>query len=592
MDGISSAQPLDGQLKARSNFMEPLDDHPLTSRSQELRRSGSDTQLESKPPRRDTNLGKKKCRIVRHGRDFARKPVDTVQEGVPPTPSQRRAVSALEVKQWLPGWDSMEFDAAARRRKPPERFFLFSMDARELRALAGIQRRSDTTVRSRAQETGIQRAHDPARSNEISRFVANGYPWSILREVDRHSDEFDDLRKPGWLPTAIVVNLLTARDARPNGKVAKDELVEVKTAASGGQVLLPTGFDLSWKPSGIHPIEVIDGQHRLWAFDETFSQSYDLPVVAFVGLDISWQAYLFWTINIKPTKINPSLAFDLYPLLRSEDWLERLDGPSVYREARAQELTEVLWAHPESPWHRRINMLGQTRGLGVTQAGWVRSLTATVLKVARARKGSPGGLFTSPPRNDSEPLPWNRTQQAAFLIEAWRAMKGAAMATTADWAVYLRQEASETSEPGLSDEAPFSDRNTYLNTEQGVRAYLTVINDLTFELAESLELRGWESVTPGGGVEPDAVDAELQNLAAHPLSAYLTDLATALADWDWRGADAPGLNSDERALKRAFRGSGGYVEFRRQLLRHLGRNAQGDVKKTANELYRLIKDRK
>ena len=50
---------------------------------------------------------------------------------------------------------------------------------------------------------------------------------------------------------------------------------------------------------------------------------YELPVIAFQGLDVTWQAYLFYTINIKPKRINASLAYDLYPLLRVQDWLEK-----------------------------------------------------------------------------------------------------------------------------------------------------------------------------------------------------------------------------------------------------------------------------
>lgn len=29
-----------------------------------------------------------------------------------------------------------------------------------------------------------------------------------------------------------------------------------------------------------------DGQHRLWAFDDALGQNFELPVVAFAGLDI------------------------------------------------------------------------------------------------------------------------------------------------------------------------------------------------------------------------------------------------------------------------------------------------------------------
>src|SRR5690606_1088952 len=123
------------------------------------------------------------------------------------------------------------------------------------------------------------------------------------------------------------------------------DLVEVRTSAGRSSMLLPTGSDKpSWRPKKTAPIEVIDGQHRLWAFEDNaeLDGDFEVPVVAFHGLDISWQAYLFYVINIKPAKINTSLAFDLYPLLRTEDWLERAEGPQIYRESRAQELTEAL----------------------------------------------------------------------------------------------------------------------------------------------------------------------------------------------------------------------------------------------------------
>jgi hypothetical protein len=74
-----------------------------------------------------------------------------------------------------------------------------------------------------------------------------------------------------------------------------------------------------------------------WAGNSNFCSSGQVDqhpggvagLVAFHGLDLSWQAYLFWTINIKPKRINPSLAFDLYPLLRSENWLDKAEGHFV-----------------------------------------------------------------------------------------------------------------------------------------------------------------------------------------------------------------------------------------------------------------------
>ena len=164
---------------------------------------------------------------------------------------------------------------------------------------------------------------------------------------------------------------------------------------------------------------MIDGQHRLWAFpSDDLNGYFELPVVAFVGLDLSWQAYLFYTINIRPKKINASLAFDLYPLLRTEAWLTKFEGHVIYRETRAQELVDLLWSYPESPWYHRINMLGERRnkGLTVTQASWVRSLLASFVKNWEGRRISIGGLFGSTVGEHNTVLPWSRSEQAAFLI--------------------------------------------------------------------------------------------------------------------------------------------------------------------------------
>src|SRR5713101_5495457 len=96
--------------------------------------------------------------------------------------SKRPTVPALRVHQWLPSWNKMVFDEKSRRRRPPESFYLFSLNAGELRALAGIQRRTAAVGQSRSDEIGIQRQHDEMRSREIARFVENGYPWSDLSE--------------------------------------------------------------------------------------------------------------------------------------------------------------------------------------------------------------------------------------------------------------------------------------------------------------------------------------------------------------------------------------------------------------------------
>ncbi len=374
---------------------------------------------------------------------------------------ERTEVPALRVRQWLPDWNGVTFGSAHQAR-PKEHFYVVSLAASTLKTLSGIQRREAATGRRRAEDLGIQRRHDPERSEEIREFVRHGFPWSELSVREQRSGRFDDLKKPGWLPTAIVVNILADTDERSGRQVAARDLIHVHDNPGGlSTILLPPGSDeQTWQPSALQPLEVIDGQHRLWAFEPgEFESDFQLPVVAFHGLDLSWQAYLFWTINIKPKRINASLAFDLYPLLRTEDWLLRFEGPSIYRETRAQELTEVLWAHEDSPWYHRINMLGE-RGLGgVTQAAWIRSLTNSFIKAWEGPGVRIGGLFGAPVGEDRLALPWTREQQAAFLIYSWLQLKTAVGNSTDDWATRLRENGvTAAGDDENSDEPDEEDR--------------------------------------------------------------------------------------------------------------------------------------
>lgn len=488
-----------------------------------------------------------------------------------------RQVTALTVSQWLSTWETVDFDPGSFRRKPPKQFLLFSMEATALRRLVGIQRRRSAGGVPRTQDLGIQRTHDRERSDEIAEYVQRGFPWSKLSERRRASGEFDDLIKPGWLPTAVVVNILRSEDERNGRYVDAGDLISIDFHGATATVKLPDLDDATWMPVAVPPIEVIDGQHRLWAFDSAIP-GYEVPVVAFCGLDRSWQAYLFYTINISPKRINSSLAFDLYPLLRTEDWLERFEGHSVYRETRAQELTEAMWSNPESPWYHRINMLGE-RGTGmVTQNAWVRALTATIVKSWEGPGVKIGGLFGAPVGEHQLVLPWNRAQQAAFLIFSWRELSSAISRLDPEWVHQLDDE----------DTIPYAgsaleSRNSLLNSEMGVRGFLYVLNDLCFFQAQELDLQDWKEDQNAAATSDDAVYAALESLAEQPVAAFVRDLAESLAMYDWRSSKAPQLSSEERQLKARFRGGTGYRELRQELLKY-AENSKDEVGSTASRV--------
>jgi hypothetical protein len=499
---------------------------------------------------------------------------------------------AIRFKQWLPEWDSFDFDPKQHRRKPEDHILLFSMPAVQLRALSGVYRRT----RERDGGEGLQRLHDPKRSAAIRDFVRFGHPYSSLPQAAR-DDASAAMRKPGWLPTAIVVNILTADDARRGRKVASSDLVKITHDDSArAELTLPYSNRLErWTPTDLEPFEVIDGQHRLWAFDEaladgTLPGDFELPVVAFTGLDVGWQAYLFWSINVSPKRINPSHAFDLFPLLRSAEWLETLSDLRIYRQARAQELTEILYNQPESPFHNRINMLGESSktapaGAGVTQAGWVQAITTSFLSTGSGR--SARGLFAADLTPATGPLPWSRPQQAAFLITLWKEIEGSVCNPALEWVSSLMQPDGQQnldSSPNLA----FTGSRTMLNQEQGVRGVLAVANEVFFGLAqlrpELFELNS--RVVAGVATNPEDVTTAIAELDSSELHQLIAGFARAIAAFDWRSADAPSLDDQLRLMKRAFRGSSGYVALREQLFSHLAQAPDDIAKIAADSLSR------
>lgn len=508
----------------------------------------------------------------------------------------RRKITALKIHQWLPQWNRVQFDAKEHRRKPKPCFYMFKLSAAELKALTGIHRRKVEGAVPRSEDLGIQRRHDKRRSDEIGTYIHHGYPWSDLSKTRQQSGKYNDLLNPGWLPTAIIVNIRESGFERRGRKLAEVDSLKVTEDSESVTIELPEGFiDSTWRPSELHPLEVIDGQHRLWAFEEqdkdgqlplwsleeSLGGKFELPVIAFHNLDVSWQAYLFWTINISPKRINRSLAFDLYPLLRTESWLQRFDA-RVYRETRAQELTEALWSYPNSPWYQRINMLGERGQKMVSQAAWIRALRASYIKSWEGPGVKIGGLFGAPVGENEEILPWSRAQQAAFLIFIWQKIIKAIQDTDAEWAQSLRGSEGK--------QATFFGDHTLLNTDQGIRGVLYVTNDLLYVCADELGLDSWDTeIEPEASATDEvAINGALDSLySEQTIVEYIEAIAIRLSTYDWRTSTAPGLGEEDRVSKLVFRGSGGYKELRRQLLKHIER--QGDtIGKTANEVLRIL----
>ena len=505
-------------------------------------------------------------------------------------------VQALIVHQWLTEWDDVYFSEIEHRKKPNPIFYLFTLPAYHLKRLSAVYRRK--ADKHRPEDMAIQRTHERERSDEIRRFIHGGFPWSGLSEKQKESNEYRDLRMPGWLPTAIVANILPPDAVRNELHLSYEQAIKVEHLNDiWAKIVLPKGFERDdWDPT-IPPIEIIDGQHRLFAFEENghFKKDFNLPVVAFYDLDYTWQAYLFYTINIKPKKINISLAYDLYPLLRIQDWLEKsTSGPIVYRETRAQELTEVLWSHPQSPWKGRINMLGEKKGGDVTQAAFIRSLLVSYVK----RGTQIGGLFGDElTKKKGDVLQWSRVKQAAFLLVVWRHMEYAIRETNESWAQSLRKLVAQKELIPKKVEKyvdpAFAGEHSLLATDQGVRGLLQVTNDMCFLGAERLELTKWFLQ---GDISEDALDetsvsSAITSLEKLQINKFLKVICQQLAKFDWRTSSAPDVINDEerRRAQMVFKGSSGYKELRNQLITLLCSSEDQLIRSIATQIKNLMR---
>ncbi|MBL8078895.1 MAG: DGQHR domain-containing protein [Anaerolineales bacterium] len=510
-------------------------------------------------------------------------------------------IDALKVHQWLKSWDKVRFDPKIQQSKPPEYYYLCSIKAGHLKALTGVYQRSTKGGKPRQKDPNVQRGHEEERSHMIREFVQYGFPWAEMSEARRKSLDAEDLLKPGWLPTAIIINILTPGTVRNGVKIPESDLVRIEEHGQIASFQLPKSFTGSdWEPEKVFPFEVIDGQHRLWAFDGYDpGDDFELPVVAFFGLDHGWQAYLFWSVNITPKRINRSLAFDLYPLLRRQSWLEKFAGHSIYRETRCQELVETLWSNPDSPWYQRINMLGEKqaqreyKGPTVSQAAWIRSLMASFVKQWEGTSTKIGGLFGAPPSANTPLLPWNRPMQAAVLIFAGNAFRKSLEKSHVKWATHLR--AVDDGEFLEGGDPAFYGQYSLISTDQGIRGLLFVFNDLCFAKSQELHLQEWH----WEGLNADlrnknipatdevAITSAIKSFSKTDAAKFIESIADGLASYDWRVSSTPNLTNEERLRQAIFRGSSGYKELRLQLLQHLLSN-KGKVSEAAGFVMKAL----
>ncbi|MGO4292699.1 DGQHR domain-containing protein [Chitinophaga sp. RAB17] len=510
-------------------------------------------------------------------------------------------IKALKVNQWLAEWNTIPRYGQKNRRLPNPHFYQFNIPALLLKRIYDVHSRRAFTERKDEQYS--QRKVSEQRTLEIKEYVKGGYPWSTISREQRESETYKNLQMPGWLPTSIISNILSPNSERKQNKIENDSVIQIEDIGNGlVDIILPEKiWTDEWTPL-VSPIEIIDGQHRIKSFDTVreLNGEYEFPIIAFYDLDFTWQAYLFYTINIKPKRINTSLAYDLMPLLRIQDWLEHdLDGPEIYKKVRAQELTELLWSCKISPWFNRINMLGETgenKGGPVSQNAFINSLTTSFVK---RWDGRLGGLFGGEMNKDEEDIiQWDKETQAAYLILIWKAINYSIAKSKAEWVIDLKNRPFELSNIEVTQETqlPFIHPLSFFTTDQGIRPVLFIFNDMSFVANQVLGLNkffadiDYELYSTNDTIELIIDKFKKDTIISGFISAIANDL---INNFDWRTPSAFDSRDPDQDRKRQFqnqfRGSGGYRELRMQLIKILT-SSKGEVKNPETNTIVKISD--
>ncbi|MFU0507121.1 DGQHR domain-containing protein [Pseudaminobacter sp. NGMCC 1.201702] len=227
---------------------------------------------------------------------------------------------------------------ALKVRQPIGDIYIASVDYRPIQEITFFDvRRRLQEQRDVEQYLGIQRPLNDRRVTELQKYVNYidaTFPGTIIVSVENDYGAYDEATGE------IVVS---------NTRWGEDKPTQMLRQIA----------------------RVIDGQHRIAGLEgfvpTAERQNFDVMVAFFVGSDISDQAYVFATVNLEQTKVNKSLAYDLFSLAKSRSPFKTCHNIAV-----------ALDQLPTSPFYQKIKRLGTSgdeRGEEtLTQATFVNGL--------------------------------------------------------------------------------------------------------------------------------------------------------------------------------------------------------------------------
>ena len=184
-----------------------------------------------------------------------------------------------------PREDSVSFTIPVLKvHQPIGEFFTGVIDAKRLCEITDFDVRRLIRERDFEKYLGIQRPLDRTRVKEIKQYVRTMdacFPSGVILSVRGDCASYDE-------PNSVLRLSNFFDDDDPERNVLYRQIAKV-----------------------------IDGQHRIEGLKEFVGPTFELNVSVFVDIDVAEEGYIFSTVNLAQTKVNRSLAYDLYDLAKS-----------------------------------------------------------------------------------------------------------------------------------------------------------------------------------------------------------------------------------------------------------------------------------
>lgn len=235
--------------------------------------------------------------------------------------------------------EEVSFEVPAIKVKQPiGEFFIASMPSTRLCEISYFDVRRMLKERDIETYLGIQRPLNKKRVEELEKYVRTYdacFPTAVILAIESCCATYDD--QSGGL---------TIRN--------------VPQREDGGEPVYYRNI-----------ARVLDGQHRIAGLESLSDPNFEVNVSIFIDMDIEDQAYVFSTVNLAQTKVNPSLAYDLFELSRARSPQKTCHNVAVALDRNAK-----------SPFYKRIKRLGVSTpgrsGETISQATFVKSLLRLV----------------------------------------------------------------------------------------------------------------------------------------------------------------------------------------------------------------------